>query len=292
VGDDTYRIREGAVLVEGRGAGGVDTVVVYGMNHMLGGDFENLSFKYTTNYTIEQWLNGQAWGAVGVGNAWANAITGAGAQDTLSGGDGDDTINGFDGDDSLMGGLGNDALYGSYGDDVLDGGDGDDMLNGEHNADLLRGGAGNDLLIGGAKPDTLEGGDGNDTLDAGGDSDLMSGGAGADVFVFDITISGMRDPDLYMGWPNRITDFERGLDRLDFSAVPDAFVANSIPNGPAQLALTTGPAAFALWQEVQDATTIILSGDIDGDGQVDFEMEVMFADGQPAGLIAATDFIL
>ncbi len=56
---------------------------------------------------------------------------------------------------------------------------------------------------------TLTGGAGNDTLNASQGPDVLTGGAGADVFHWD------REP-----WaPARITDFQLGTDRLDFSSL-------------------------------------------------------------------------
>lgn len=63
-----------------------------------------------------------------------------------------------------------------------------------------------DRLIGGTDAETLMGGAGDDFLHDGGGDDLMIGGTGTDVFVFG------RDSS-----PDRIDDFQAGIDRLDVS---------------------------------------------------------------------------
>lgn len=67
---------------------------------------------------------------------------------------------------------------------------------------------GRDQIVGGNGNDRLSGGAGEDILVDGGGSDTLTGGAGADVFVFEAD-----------GLPDWITDFERGVDRLDLSAL-------------------------------------------------------------------------
>lgn len=61
-----------------------------------------------------------------------------------------------------------------------------------------------DRLIGSALADSLQGGAGADWLHDGAGADLLTGGAGADVFVL------TRDAA-----PDRIADFQPGLDRID-----------------------------------------------------------------------------
>ena len=136
--------------------------------------------------------------------------------DILNGDDGDDHLDGYGGNDILNGGAGKDKLTAGEGDDTLNGGDGNDLLKAGIGNDELNGGArndrllgeeGNDTLNGGSGNDKLFGGDDNDVLDGGTGRDVMSGGAGADVFVFG---NGSHK--------DTITDFEDGVDLLDFSA--------------------------------------------------------------------------
>lgn len=83
--------------------------------------------------------------------------------------------------------------------------------------DNLVGGANDDLLIGGAGDDILSGGAGDDILYDGEGSDTLRGGSGADVFVFSND-----------GAFDRVSDFEPGIDRLDFSAFPNLYSVASL----------------------------------------------------------------
>ncbi|WP_375055367.1 retention module-containing protein [Zobellella sp. DQSA1] len=74
---------------------------------------------------------------------------------------------------------------------------GNNTLIGGSDNDVLLGGDGDDILIGGAGDDILIGGLGNN---------ILTGGEGADVFRF---------VDAESGSVNTITDFEKGIDRLD-----------------------------------------------------------------------------
>ena len=77
-------------------------------------------------------------------------------------------------------------------------------------ATTLSGGAGNDMLVStGDAADTLLGGAGSDILVSGGGAVVMTGGAGSDLFVIGAGIK-----------RQVITDFERGLDRLDLTNWP------------------------------------------------------------------------
>jgi len=67
----------------------------------------------------------------------------------------------------------------------------------------------NDLLIGGIGDNDLRGGAGDDILLDGYGEDRLTGGDGADTFVFGSD-----------GANDDIRDFEPGIDRIDFSAVP------------------------------------------------------------------------
>jgi cyclophilin family peptidyl-prolyl cis-trans isomerase/Ca2+-binding RTX toxin-like protein len=77
-------------------------------------------------------------------------------------------------------------------------------------SEVIVGGSGDDIIVSGGGQDTMLGGDGADLLIAGGEGDRMTGGAGADIFAFhEIGTSSVTD---------RVTDFERGVDRLRVSA--------------------------------------------------------------------------
>lgn len=124
----------------------------------------------------------------------AHTLRGNGADNIIKGSDGSDTVFADQGHDTVDGGNGADFLYGNMGNDTLRGGSGHDVLLGEH---------GNDWLIGG---------DGDDYLQGGMGVDQMRGDAGRDTFAWAWQASLQGDRDL-------IYFFEKGQDRLDFSAI-------------------------------------------------------------------------
>jgi len=163
-------------------------------------------------------------------------------------------VNGTSADDTLSGGFGNDSLNGGDGNDTLKGLDGHDALNG---------GAGNDILIGGFGKDTL------------------IGGAGNDVFQFN-SLSDVGNIEGYDGLSDKITDFTSG-DKIDLSGI-DAnptlvndqaftFIGNSkFSDSAGQLRYSYGT----------------LSGDVNGDGQADFNITL----SNNISTLSSTDFVL
>jgi Ca2+-binding RTX toxin-like protein len=194
------------------------------------------------------------------GSAENDVVYGGRGMDELFGANGHDRLFGDDDTDRLFGQVGNDSLSGGIGNDRLDGGSGRDTLLGQGGNDLLVGGAGNDLLIGGAGRDVLIGGSG---------ADVMTGGSGRDVFVFravsDSPAAGRAD---------RITDFERGLDRIDLADIATSlrFVASF--SGRA------GEVRF-------DAGSQMVLLDRNGDSLADFAVQVT-----GVSALGAADFIL
>ncbi|MBL8561355.1 MAG: M10 family metallopeptidase C-terminal domain-containing protein [Gemmobacter sp.] len=196
-------------------------------------------------------------------------IGGAGEDDVAFGGDTAVTVNlrktgfqetgrGFDrfvGIENLTGGSGHDLLEGNGRGNRLAGGAGDDRLRGGGGDDGLAGGRGDDRLVGGRGDDALAGGRGDDRLHGGHGRDLLRGGEGADTFVFasvaEIGRGAARD---------RITDFERGEDHVDLSALDLAFIGRDRFAGEGEA-------------EVRISVTrqgVNLLGDTDGDGRADF----------------------
>jgi Ca2+-binding RTX toxin-like protein len=181
--------------------------------------------------------------------------------DTKTTGNGNDTLNGLGGNDTLNGGVGNDSLSG---------------------------GDGNDTLIGSSGDDTLDGGAGNDTLLGGQGKDTLTGGAGIDTFKFQ-ALNELRGPNdsyfaAYSGSNDQITDFAAN-DIIDLSGID----ANSNQAGN-QAFIFIGNGLFSgLEGELRiDASFggTGLSGDIDGDGQADFYIDLTGA--TPTG----TNFVL
>lgn len=143
-----------------------------------------------------------------IGGLGDHYLIGQFGNDKLYGNDGNDVIWGQSGNDELFGGNGNDHLYGNNGNDTLHGNAGQDYFSGGDGNDELEGGEGNDYLDGGAGNDILKGGVGNDYIDGGAGMDTLTGSAGVDIFAFDYDeVSLVADI---------ITDFEVGIDRLEF----------------------------------------------------------------------------
>ena len=143
-------------------------------------------------------------------------------------------------------------------------------------------GAGADTLLGLEGSDQLLGGAGNDLLTGGPGADTLTGDIGADRFIFN------QPGDFASGsTPDVITDFNHSEgDRIDLSGV-DAnaklsasqaftFIGNqAFHNQPGELHYVT------------DGSSLIVEGDLNGDGHADFSFVV-------SGIAALTDsdFIL
>lgn len=217
------------------------------------------------------------------GGSGDDLIFGNAAANRLEAGAGNDSLWGDAGADRLWGGVGDDLLDGGAGRDSLRGDAGQDRLDGGADADLLEGGPGDDWLSGGAANDTLLGGDGQDTLAGGAGRDSLTGGLGADVFVF----LSPTDSGGASSARDRITDFQRGQDLIDLSAID----ANRRLAGDQDFTLRgtaafTGQAGELRWQ-AQDRSSVLVSADLDGDRRADMTFVV-------AGttVLDAADFIL
>jgi Ca2+-binding RTX toxin-like protein len=121
------------------------------------------------------------------------------------------------GDDVLFGGVGRDFLFGDAGSSMFD---------------AARGG--NDVLFGGADSDLLFGDAGSSMSDAarGGD-DRLDGGAGDDMLWGDASnlsdaAQGGRDTFAGLFGNDRVFDFRRGEDRLEFQAGPGMREVNDL----------------------------------------------------------------
>ncbi len=131
---------------------------------------------------------------------------------------GNDLIVGSAAANRLVGENGNDKITGLGGNDNLDGGLEEDRVQGGSGRDFVNGGGGNDTLFGGGGADTLYGG--SDTL-----GDRMTGGSGNDTFLY---LSAAESLD-FGGLIDTITDFRRGRDIIDLSAI-DAIAFNPTIN--------------------------------------------------------------
>jgi Ca2+-binding RTX toxin-like protein len=127
---------------------------------------------------------------------------------TLSGGAGNNVIAGHGGDDTIIGGLA---------DDYMIGGDGNDVMSG--------GGGGNDVMLGGEGDDFLS----FFTLS----DNVGTGGRGADTFSFvdgvGTVITNPGPGSVYI--TTAITDFEPGVDAIEFAVNPFDVVDAAMQQG-------------------------------------------------------------
>ncbi|HJZ34030.1 MAG TPA: hypothetical protein VKF35_23130 [Hyphomicrobiaceae bacterium] len=220
-----------------------------------------------------------------------------------------DTLKGTSGDNVLIGGAGDDMLFGRGGFNRLDGGDGIDTVfyvdatagvqvnltpNAAFNPDVLIsienvvGTAFADTLTGNAGANALTGGAGNDVLTGGLGRDLLTGGAGNDVF----DLNALADSTVGAGNRDVITDFQSGFDDIDVTGI-DADTGRVGDQGFRFIGTKafSGKASELHYQVFDQAGTAsdvtIVSGDVNGDGVADFEIEI-------AGVVnlRASDFLL
>lgn len=138
----------------------------------------------------------------------------------------------------------------------------DNSLEGDHMADRILGGGGADTLLGRNGGDRLDGGAGRDRLNGGNGSDQLTGGSGADTFVFSSAgqskAGDARDV---------IADFAHRQDHIDLRGID----ANSRSGGNDRFDFIGNDAFTGHAGELRYAKGR-LSGDIDGDGHVDFQV--------------------
>lgn len=223
-------------------------------------------------------------------------LTGSSYNDVLTGGN--------NGSNVLHGGAGADKLDGGAGADVLDGGSDNDTASyaasGGVNVNLATGAASGgyatgdkfisiENLTGSSYNDVLTGNSGSNVLQGGAGKDIMTGGASSDTFAFKALTE--------MGsGANRdvITDFQKGVDKIDFSAID----ANGSAQGDgsfhflAQENASFDHKAGALTFHYEDkagsaSDATIIQGDLNGDGVQDFQVQLK-------GLVhlGAGDFLL
>ena len=246
-GDDVYRISDPLALLVEVAAGGNDRVeATVSWNLLPTPEIENLTL-----------LGGLA--LDGIGNALGNVLRGNQGDNRLQGLAGDDTLYGANGDDRLDGGLNNDRAYGGNGDDALRGRDGTDQLEGGSGDDVLWGATGNDSLTGGDDDDLLFGGSGRDALTGGNDADLFA-------------LTRLGDSGTTLATRDVISDFLSGVDLIDLSRLDavqgggdDAFVFI----GAAAFSSVAGQMRFRV-----NGATVIVEGDVNGDGAADFSVVV------------------
>ncbi|MFC5067711.1 M10 family metallopeptidase C-terminal domain-containing protein [Flaviflagellibacter deserti] len=165
--------------------------------------------------------------------------------------------------ENLTGSSFSDVLSGNDSANTLDGGSSNDTLFGRSGIDSLLGGDGFDFLDGGLGNDVLSGGSGNDTLYGGFGADHLSGGAGSDIFQF------RSIGDSLQSGRDTVSDFTSGLDKIDLRSI-DANISARRDQAFTYL----GDAAFTGRAGQLHFVDGVLSGDTNGDGLADFEINV------------------
>ncbi|MEO7222615.1 MAG: calcium-binding protein [Devosia sp.] len=164
-----------------------------------------------------------------------------------------------------------------------------EQYEGSKFADKITGGKKADVLWGLAGNDTIGGGSGNDTMVGHLGKDIYTGGAGKDVFEFWSPIGASQTK------ANRdvITDFKPGTDKIDLSTI-DADISTLEDNVFKLYALNEhdyetfdGYAGRLIWYHSANRKYALIQGDVDGDKEVDFTLEL-----KGDFYIAASDFIL
>ncbi len=206
--------------------------------------------------------------AAGVVNVNLNST---GAQNT---GAGSDTLTSIE---NVIAAGGADKLTGNALDNTLDGGAGNDTISGQDGADMLKGGLGNDSLFGGNGDDFLIGGQG---------MDIMQGNAGSDTFVFtslaDSVVGAGRD---------LIADFQQGTTRGGGDFI-DLRQIDAIAGGADDAFTFIGAGGFTnvagqLRYFAQNGSTMVVEGDVNGDGVADFQIGLT-----TGATLQSSDFLL
>ncbi|NBN77760.1 S8 family serine peptidase [Microvirga tunisiensis] len=255
-GNDSFLGTIGNDLIHG-GAGNDIFTGSPGSDVFIGGDgvdvvtYASSTEAVDVNLQRASQAGGEALGDILVGievlhgSAHSDTLRGSTSGTTVFGGAGNDTLFDGAGTDSFSGDAGNDRfVWGGGRNDTLDGGAGTDTLdlsamtraatvnltarsvsNGVDTATVLNvetviGTGLGDTLIGSALADRIEGGKGGDTL---------TGNAGADIFVFNAGDGS-----------DRITDFTRGQDRIEFTGDIDPWEISWIQSGSDMLVRYAG----------------------------------------------------
>ena len=323
-GDDLIAFR-GSITSNGYdaidGGAGTDTLIALAANTAIGfasiTGIETIDGGGFANVFIVGTTGDDSLDFSGITLTGIAAIKGGAGADTIIGSAGADTIWGEAGNDTLYGGTGDDhfVIAGAPGIDAIYGGDGTDtIVAGANNTrislsaiggvEAIDGGAFTGVsIVGtsgadtldltgvqtshitaidmGAGNDTLIGSDSGDLIRGGAGADELSGGLGDDIFAYRAT-SESRGATI-----DTIKDFTIASDTIDLSAID----ANSRTAGD-QLFSFIGSDAFhnvagELRVDYGTPGITTVTGDLNGDGRVDFEIHL--TGNVP---LTATDFVL
>lgn len=180
----------------------------------------------------------------------------------------DNRIEGTVASDAISGRGGNDRILGGGGQDDLSGNGGNDRVSGGTKSDIMSGDSGSDVLLGGKHEDRMYGGFGADRMIGGTGGDTMYGEAGADSYVF-LTL---RDFGIYHGSSDhrdRLFDYEAGVDTIDLAGVD----ADTGTAGNQSFTWIDRDAFSGTAGELRWSGAGFVRGDVDGDGDLDFEFQ-------------------
>lgn len=276
LGNDLYIVDNAADLVTEISGQGNDEVRA-SVHYKLGAfaDVETLrAIDLESTSPIE--LVGNGMGQSLIGNAGNNLLNGLGGDDVLTGNGGNDVMDGGTGNDTMLGGLGGDLYYVDSALDVIieTSGQGFDEVRTTVSYDL---GALADIeilrvldansttavrLTGNGMGQTLVGNAGDNVLNGLGGDDILSGGSGNDIFVF-----------TEIGWTDRITDFERGVDKIDLRAI-DAVSSLAGDQAFTYIADAAFTGIAGQLRSFAEGGINYVSGDVNGDGIADFLINV------------------
>lgn len=211
----------------------------------------------------------------GVGN---DTLKGGLGRDSLYGGAGNDVIWGEDGPDTIWGGAGSDRIRGGRDNDAISAGTGNDFAWGGDGDDRVSGGDGDDSLLGGTGRDTIWGGNGSDRIWGAGGRDMLHGGEGRDTFVFRSTAEAG-----YGVERDVLLDFERSIDSIDLTGID----ADTVSLGDQAFRYSESARPNAIWMQDVDGHSVLLQGDVNGDGRADFQVQI-----RGNGLPEIGDFLL
>jgi serralysin len=260
-----------------------------------------------------------------VGTDAADTLEGTDGRDTLIGNGGDDHLIGNGDVDRLIGGAGADILEGGAGNDVyLISGDRSDTIIDISGVDTIQGTVSIDLedyptienffimshasgkqLLGNSLDNEINDWDGNNVLDGREGDDYLVGNAGNDILIgglgVDVTNGSVGNDrhDFYSvaemgvgrGFRDRINEFHLDDDTIHLGRI-DADTGHSGNQAFTFLGATsfTGNAGELVTYLEPNGTsqpTLVLAGDVNGDGVADFEIEF-----RETPVLTAADFIL